>query len=284
MEFAFDHLGNITEELLLNRANDITAGHHQMLPADEQYKLIFTCIDHTTLDGLDHDEKVDRFCRKVAELGRSVPSGLKVASVCVYPVFVRAACNALKDTGINVASVAGAFPSGQSPLHLRLQEAAFALDHGAAEIDMVISRGRLISGDYSFVYDEIASFREVCGKAVLKVILETGELKEPLLIARAGEIALRAGADFLKTSTGKTTIGATLPAALIMLDCIKAYYLETGKKAGLKPSGGISEPGTAIQYLLLLHDILGNEWLTPRLFRIGASRLTEKVAEILKSI
>jgi deoxyribose-phosphate aldolase len=186
--------------------------------------------------------------------------------------------NQLKGTGIRVAAVAGAFPSGQSPLAVRLEEVRYTINEGADEIDMVISRGRLLEGDESYVFDEIAAIREVCKEVYLKVILETGELKTPALIRKASEIAIAAGTDFIKTSTGKIQPAATEEAIEIMLEVIREQYEKTGKKTGIKPAGGISEPKQALQYYLLTKRILGADWLNKNLFRIGASRLADGLA------
>jgi deoxyribose-phosphate aldolase len=186
--------------------------------------------------------------------------------------------NQLKGTGIRVAAVAGAFPSGQSPLAVRLEEVRYTVNEGADEIDMVISRGRLLEGDENYVFDEIAAIREVCKKVHLKVILETGELKTPALIRKASEIAIAAGTDFIKTSTGKIQPAATEEAMEIMLEVIREQYEKTGKKIGIKPAGGISEPKQALQFYLLTKRILGPDWLNKNLFRIGASRLADGLA------
>jgi deoxyribose-phosphate aldolase len=248
----------------------------EKLPAEantELRKLALSLVDLTTLEGKDTDQKVEVLCRKAVETG--------VAAVCVYPVFAATAKAALSGSKIKVASVAGAFPSGQLPLNLRLEEAKYALLQGADEIDMVISRGKLMDGDHDFVFNEIAAFKEVCGNAKLKVILETGELENNAQIRLAAEIAIQAGADFIKTSTGKISGNATLPAVYIMLRCIKQYFDSTGKKVGIKPSGGISDGNTAAKYLQLTADVLGKEWLQPSLFRFGASRLVDTlIAEI----
>jgi len=173
--------------------------------------------------------------------------------------------------------VAGAFHSGQSPLPVRIDEVKYAVDHGADEIDMVISRGRLLEGDMDFVFDEVRLIKEACGEAHLKVILETGELKTPELIRKASVIAINAGAEFIKTSTGKITPAATHEAFLIMLDTIKEYYEATGEMIGIKPAGGISTPEEALSYYLLVKHILGERWLSSVHFRIGASSLADKV-------
>jgi deoxyribose-phosphate aldolase len=242
----------------------------------DPYRILLSCIDLTTLEGSDNTARIVELCRKACSFGES---GLPLpAAVCVYPPFVGLAKNQLKGTGIRVAAVAGAFPSGQSPLAVRLEEVRYTINEGADEIDMVISRGRLLEGDESYVFDEIAAIREVCKEVYLKVILETGELKTPALIRKASEIAIAAGTDFIKTSTGKIQPAATEEAIEIMLEVIREQYEKTGKKTGIKPAGGISEPKQALQYYLLTKRILGADWLNKNLFRIGASRLADGLA------
>ncbi len=246
------------------------------------YRKILSFIDLTTLEGTDNQERIHQLCLKAlsfSALGMPSP-----AAVCVYPPFVRQAKKELRGSGIKIASVAGAFPSGQSPLTVREAEVAYAVEEGADEIDMVISRGKLIEGDEAFVFEEVTAIRKACPEKHLKVILETGELKTPQLIRKASEIAISAGADFIKTSTGKIQPAATPEAMQIMLEVIGDHYRLTGKKIGIKPAGGISEPAQALVYYQLVMDILGEEWLTNDLFRIGASRLADGlVAEIMKN-
>lgn len=247
----------------------------------DPFRTLLSCIDLTTLEGSDNTVRIVELCRKACSFGES---GLPLpAAVCVYPPFVRLAKNQLKGTGIRVAAVAGAFPSGQSPLAVRLEEVRYTVNEGADEIDMVISRGRLLEGDESYVFDEITAFREVCKDVHMKVILETGELRSPALIRKASEIAIAAGTDFIKTSTGKIQPAATEEAMEIMLEVIREHYEKSGKKIGIKPAGGISEPGQALQYYLLTERILGTGWLNKNLFRIGASRLADGLAQKIGS-
>ena len=248
----------------------------------DPFRTLLSCIDLTTLEGSDNNARIIELCKRACSFGES---GLPLpAAVCVYPPFVRLAKNQLKGTGIRIAAVAGAFPSGQSPLSVRLEEVRYTLNEGADEIDMVISRGRLMEGDENFVFDEIAAIREICKEVQLKVILETGELKSLALIRKASEIAISAGTDFIKTTTGKFQPAATLEAMEIMLMVIREQYEKSGKRTGIKPAGGISEPGQALQYYLLTGQILGEAWLNKNLFRIGASRLADGLArEILSS-
>src|SRR5205085_6453651 len=186
---------------------------------------------------------------------------------------VRVARKALGDSGIKVASVATAFPSGQAPKDVKIRDTKYAVNEGADEVDMVISRGKFHAGEYNYVFDEIAAIKEACGDARLKVILETGELGTFDKVRRASDIAMYAGADFIKTSTGKVQPAATMPVTLVMLEAIRDFYYSTGKMIGMKPAGGISTAKVALQYLVTLRETLGQDWLTPDLFRIGASRL-----------
>jgi deoxyribose-phosphate aldolase len=245
-------------------------------------RLAIRMCDLTTLEGADTEEKVRRLCSRArnpytptagmpdAERVAAPP----VAAVCVYPTFIAVAKDALQGTDIKVAAVGTAFPSGQYPFHLRLADVKWAIREGADEIDMVINRGAFLQGDYRRVYDEIARVKDACGARVhLKVILETGELGDYDAIRRASHIALMAGADFIKTSTGKVQPAATLPATLVMLEAIRDFYDATGRAVGMKPAGGIRTAKDAIRYLVLLHETLGADWLTPDRFRFGASSL-----------
>src|SRR3954453_11863244 len=240
-------------------------------------KLALSMIDLTTLEGSDSPGKVRQMCYKAAHLSDSLPDIPHVAAVCVYPTLVRVARQAVGQTGIKIAAVATGFPSGQYPLQTKLDDSKFAVDEGADEIDRVISRGHFLSGDYSYVFDEIAAIKVACGAAHLKVILETGELSTLDNVRRASDLAMHAGADFIKTSTGKVQPAATLPVTLVMLEAIRDFYYATGRKIGMKPAGGISTAKVAIQYLVTLRETLGQDWLTPDLFRIGASRLANDI-------
>jgi deoxyribose-phosphate aldolase len=240
-------------------------------------KLALSMIDLTTLEGADSPGKVRQMCYKAAHLADNLPDIPHVAAVCVYPTLVKIARQALEGTGIKVAAVATGFPSGQYPLPVKLEDTRHAVAEGADEIDMVISRGHFLAGDYTYVFDEIAAVKEACGAAHLKVILETGELSTYDNVRRASDIAMQAGADFIKTSTGKVQPAATLPVTLVMLEAIRDFYYATGKKIGMKPAGGISTAKVALQYLVTLRETLGQDWLTPDLFRIGASRLANDI-------
>jgi deoxyribose-phosphate aldolase len=240
-------------------------------------RLVLSMIDLTTLEGQDTPGKVRQLCQKAMHLHDAMPGLPHVAAVCVYPTMVGVAREALAGRGIKVASVATAFPSGQAPLAVRLADTRMAVEAGADEIDMVISRGAFLGGDYRRVFDEIVAVREACGDAHLKVILETGELGTLDRVRRASVLAMHAGADFIKTSTGKIQPAATLQVTLVMLQAIRDYYYETGRMVGMKPAGGISQSKLAVHYLVMLRETLGNAWLTPEWFRFGASTLANDV-------
>ena len=240
-------------------------------------KLAMSMIDLTTLEGKDSDGKVKQLCHKAMHPHDAMPGVPQVAAVCVYPTMVRVAKKALKGSKINVAAVATAFPSGLAPLSVKLEDTRFAVGEGADEIDMVISRGKFLQGEYDFVYDEIAAIKQVCGKAHLKVILETGELSTLDNVRLASDIAIAAGADFIKTSTGKVQPAATMPVTLVMLEAIRDYYYATGKMIGMKPAGGIATSKLALHYLVMVNETLGAAWLNPDFFRFGASKLANDI-------
>jgi deoxyribose-phosphate aldolase len=240
-------------------------------------RLVLSMTDLTTLEGKDSPGKIRALCAKAAHPDPGDPSLPPVAAVCVYPNLVPAAKEALRGTTVKVASVATAFPSGQAPLDLKLAEASRVVEMGADEVDMVIDRGAFLAGDYAAVYEEIARVKEACGDAHLKVILETGELETYDNVRRAARIALLAGADFVKTSTGKVQPAATLPVTLVLLEAVRDFFQETGKAAGVKAAGGIRTSKEALQYLVLVKETLGDRWLTPDLFRFGASTLVNDV-------
>lgn len=231
----------------------------------------------TTLEGKDTPGKVKQMCFKAQHLHEAYPDCPTVAAVCVYPSMVSEARKALGESAIKIASVSTAFPSGQAPLQVKLDDTKFAVEQGADEIDMVISRGKFLSGDYAFVFDEIAAIKEACGKARLKVILETGELVTLDNVRRASEIAMYAGADFIKTSTGKIQPAATMQVTYVMLQAISDFYHKTGIQIGMKPAGGISTSKLALHYLLMVKETLGEQWLTNEWFRFGASSLANDV-------
>jgi deoxyribose-phosphate aldolase len=243
----------------------------------EALKLILSMIDLTTLEGQDTPGKVQQLCQKAIHLHDSMPGLPHVAAVCVYPTMVGVAKKALGDNDINVASVATAFPSGMAPRQIKLEETRIAVEDGADEIDMVISRGAFLRGEYNYVFDEIAAIKEACGAAHLKVILETGELGTLDRVRRASVLAMHAGGDFIKTSTGKIQPAATLPVTLVMLQAIRDFYYETGRMVGMKPAGGISTAKLAVHYLVMLRETLGNAWMTKEWYRFGASSLANDV-------
>lgn len=236
-------------------------------------KMALSMVDLTTLEAKDTPGKVKQLCAK-AILPHAGFEGIpSVAAVCVYPNFVRIAKTALQGSSVKVAAVATAFPSGMSTRKVKLEETKWAVAEGADEIDMVISRGHFLAGEYNFVFDEIAAVKEACGEAHLKVILETGELSTLDNVRRASDLAMHAGADFIKTSTGKIQPAATLPVTLVMLEAIRDFYYETGKQIGMKPAGGIATAKLALNYLVVLRETLGNDWLNSDMFRFGASAL-----------
>lgn len=239
--------------------------------------LALNMIDLTTLEGKDTEGKVKQMCYKARHLHDAYPGLPTVAAVCVYPSMVKTAKKAVEGSGVKVASVATAFPSGQSTLEVKISDTKFAVDQGADEIDMVISRGKFLEGEYNFVYDEIATIKEACGPARLKVILETGELITFDKVRKASDIAMYAGADFIKTSTGKVPSAANMPVTLVMLQAIKDFYFKTGKMIGMKPAGGISKAKQAIHYLVMLNETLGEDWMNNHWFRFGASSLANDV-------
>ncbi|KAA3619920.1 MAG: deoxyribose-phosphate aldolase [Calditrichaeota bacterium] len=282
----------IDEVMVIERATSFTKRSiKKQSKLDALYKCI-EMIDLTTLEGADTVGKVKQLCTKARfpvtsefaeELARyknfqPIPS---VAAVCVYPSMVATAREALKGTKIRVASVATAFPAGQVPLKTRLKDVKDAVSAGADEIDMVINRGAFLAGDFQTVYDEIIQVKEVCGSAHLKVILETGELATFDNVRLASEIAMEAGGDFIKTSTGKVAPAATMPVTLVMLQAILDFYDRTGKIIGMKPAGGIRNAKQAVHYLCMVNEVMGSMWLTPELFRFGASSLLN---DILKQI
>ncbi|GAA2402981.1 2-deoxyribose-5-phosphate aldolase [Catellatospora methionotrophica] len=235
--------------------------------------LAIRMVDLTTLEGSDTPGKVRALCAKARQPDPGDPACPSVAAICVYPSMVPTAAEALRGSGIHLASVATAFPSGQAPLKVKLDDTRAAVAAGADEIDMVISRGAFLSGRYLEVFEEITAIKEACGKAHLKVILETGELVTYDNVRRASWLAMLAGGDFIKTSTGKVAPAATLPVTLIMLEAVRDFLDTTGRKVGVKPAGGIRTTKDAIKYLVMVNEIAGDGWLDPDWFRFGASTL-----------
>ena len=269
------------EEEIAQRIEQYCKAEWKYFTEAEAYRFVLGCIDLTTLEGSDNTQKIKDLCQTAINFkdnNRHIPS---TAAVCVYPPFVAQAKDLLKGTDIHVASVAGAFPAGQSPIEIKVAEVKYAVAAGADEIDMVISRGKFLEGNYQEVYDEIVAIKQACGQAHLKVILETGELKTTDNIYAASMIAMEAGADFIKTSTGKIAVNATPESFLIMLDAIADFYKQTGKMVGMKPAGGISDAENSLLYVKILENVLGKQWLNKQYFRIGASRLAKKIQEKL---
>jgi len=240
-------------------------------------ELAIRMMDLTTLEGADTPGKVRAMCAKAMVPDPTEPSVPHVAAVCVYPSLVATARRALRGSAVKVASVATAFPSGQAPLDVKLADVRAAVEAGADEIDMVIDRGAFLSGRIGRVYEEVVAVKDACGDAHLKVILETGELGSYDAVRKASLVAIAGGADFIKTSTGKVTPAATLPVTLCMLEVIRDVHDETGLVIGMKPAGGIRTAKQSVQYLCVLHETLGPDWMTPDLFRFGASSLLNDV-------
>jgi deoxyribose-phosphate aldolase len=251
---------------------------------EQGLKLTLNMIDLTTLEGKDTSGKVRQMCYKAVHLHDVYPDLPTVAAVCVYPTLVADAKKALGSSLVKVASVATGFPSGQTTTEVKLLDTKHAVDNGADEIDMVISRGKFLSGEYNFVFDEIATIKEACGKSRLKVILETGELDSLDQIRRASDIAMYAGADFIKTSTGKIQPAATMQTTYTMLCAIKDFYQKTGVMVGMKPAGGISSSKLALHNLVMVKEVLGDAWLSNEWFRFGASSLANDVLMQLEKL
>ena len=267
----------LNETQIENEINSIISNELSNEQRATTLRQILHSIDNTTLEGSDTDERVIELCNKSKRFCNPEKNILPVAAVCVYPTFVSLVKEQLKGTGINTASVAGAFPSGQSPLHIKLAEIDYAIEQGADEIDMVILRGAFLQGDYDQVFDEIAAIRELCCDVHLKVILETGELQTPDNIYRVSKMAIDAGADFIKTSTGKISVGATYQAAYVMLTAIAENLRDTHKMVGFKAAGGVSTVEHALAYAQLFKKLVGEKYFSNQWFRIGTSRLTEKI-------
>ena len=249
------------------------AGNH----TEEVKKFLFHCIDLTTLNTTDSDESVMNFVKGVNRLDEEYPDLKNVAAICVYPNFAEVVKDTLEVEDVKIACVAGGFPSAQTFTEIKVAEAAMALMDGAEEIDIVMNVGKFLSEDYENLCDEIQELKETCKEHTLKVILETGALKTASNIKRAAILAMYAGADFIKTSTGKLQPGATLEAAYVMCQAIKEYHKLTGNKIGFKPAGGINSISDAINYYTIVKEVLGEEWLNNGLFRLGTSRLANQL-------
>ena len=277
LEPRLPRIGSVDAVALEERAATLAKRSIKKESKVKAFELAVRMMDLTTLEGADTPGKVAALCSKAIRpdpVDREVPS---VAAVCVYPNLVATAKQRLQGSGVKVASVATYFPSGQAPLDVKIREVQEVVELGADEVDMVIDRGAFLSGSYAKVYDEVVKVKEACGDVHLKVILETGELGTYDNVRRASLLAMAAGADFIKTSTGKVSPAATLPVTLCMLEAIRDVHEETGRVVGMKPAGGIRVAKQAIQYLVVLHETLGLQWMTPDLFRFGASSLLNDV-------
>ena len=249
---------------------------------EEVKKLLFNCIDLTTLNSTDSDESVMKFTEKVNKFDDEFPDLKNVAAICVYPNFAEEVKNTLDVDGINIACVSAGFPSSQTFIEVKIAETAMALMEGADEIDIVISIGKFLSGDYETMCEEIQELKDTCKERHLKVILETGALKTASNIKKASILSMYSGADFIKTSTGKQQPAATPEAAYVMCEAIKEYYEKTGNKIGFKPAGGINTVNDALIYYTIVKEILGEEWLNNKLFRLGTSRLANLLLSDIK--
>ncbi|MBR1784164.1 MAG: deoxyribose-phosphate aldolase [Bacteroidales bacterium] len=240
---------------------------------------LLSCVDNTTLSALDSERSVEEFCRRTADM--ALLGGMPVAAVCVYPRFVPVAKKALSGCGVNVATVAGAFPHGQLPLELKIGEVKWCVEAGADEVDVVINRGLIVDGCFEEARREVAAMKSACGDRLLKVILECGELPSPTLLRRAAMAAMEGGADFIKTSTGKMAVGATHEAAAVMLNCIKDYVKINKRTVGFKAAGGIKDVEDAKKYAEQAVEIMGNDFFNNQTFRIGTSSLTATLSSLL---
>ena len=249
---------------------------------EEVKKLLFNCIDLTTLNSTDSDESVMKFTEKVNKFDDEFPDLKTVAAICVFPNFAEVVKNTLDVDGINIACVSAGFPSSQTFIEVKIAETAMALMEGADEIDIVISIGKFLSGDYETMCEEIQELKDTCKERHLKVILETGALKTASNIKKASILSMYSGADFIKTSTGKQQPAATPEAAYVMCEAIKEYYEKTGNKIGFKPAGGINTVNDALIYYTIVKEILGEEWLNNKLFRLGTSRLANLLLSDIK--
>ena len=276
--FSFSLLSGISFAKIDKNTGEILAKHAKKQALPEELKILLSLLDLTSLEGSDNAASINKLCDKACSFKeKALPLP---AAVCIYPPFIHTAKKHLIGTGIHVATTAAAFPSGQMPVRVKLEEIKYAMAEGADEIDIVISRGTFLEGNYNTVYREIDTIRELTRGLTLKVILETGELGSYENIAKASEIAIEAGADFIKTSTGKISPAATEQAVYVMLQVILSHYKKTGKSVGIKPAGGIAEIGKAMNYYYLVSEVLGEDWLQPRLFRLGASRLADRILEL----
>jgi deoxyribose-phosphate aldolase len=272
-----DRIGGVDQVGIVERVESLKRRSIKKQSKIWALELAIRMMDLTTLEGKDTEGKVRSLCAKGIRPDPTDPSVPSVAAICIYPALVPVAKEALAGTGVKVASVATGFPSGQTYQEIKLTETRLAAEAGADEIDMVIDRGAFLAGDYRTVFDEVVTVKAACGEAHLKVILETGELETYDNVRRASILAMAAGADFIKTSTGKVQPAATLPVTLVMLEAIRDFHRRTGRVVGMKPAGGIRTAKEAIQYLVVLYETLGPRWMTPDRFRFGASSLLNDV-------
>ncbi len=274
---------DIKDEVIEKTIKKITGNVSSIYTVDT-LKKIFGFIDLTTLNHTDNEERAKLFAENVNKFKSDFPDMPDVAAICVYPTLVKAVKKNLKIDNVNIASVTGGFPSSQTFIDIKVAETKKVFENGADEADMVISVGTFLRGDYQTVFEEIKAIKEACGKKHLKVILESGSLGSMKNVKTASILAIEAGADFLKTSTGKTSPAATLEAVYVMAETVKEYYEKTGKKIGIKPAGGISDSETALKYYAVMKEVLGEDWLNPELFRIGASSLANKLLNDISSM
>ena len=271
----------LTDEQVKSRTAQIIDKYVEENNTEAVKKLLFNCIDLTTLKTEDSEESVLKFTERVNELDNEYPDLKNVAAICVYPNFAKIVSQSLEVEAVNVACVSGGFPSSQTFTEVKVAETALAIADGATEIDIVISVGKFLSGDYEGMCDEIEEIKSICGDRKLKVILETGALNSAENIWKASILAMYSGADFVKTSTGKQAPAATPEAAYVMCQAIKAYHEKTGRKVGFKPAGGINSVNDALIYYTIVKEILGKEWLNNELFRIGTSRITNLLLSVI---
>lgn len=267
---------NVDDLHIIDTVKHITSNTSSLYNT-ENLKKIFSFIDLTTLNAEDTKAKAKRFADNVSNFTQSFPDMPNVAAICVYPTLVSSVKENLKVANVNIASVVGGFPSSQTFIEIKTDETKAAMKAGATEADMVISVGEFLDENYQLIFDEVKALKKAVGKGHLKVILESGLLQNMRNVKIASIISMEAGCDFIKTSTGKTSPAATLEAVYVMAQAIKEFHEKTGKKIGLKPAGGISDSATAVKYFAVVKTVLGDEWLTPKLFRIGASSLANNI-------
>ncbi|HKL95996.1 MAG TPA: deoxyribose-phosphate aldolase [Paludibacteraceae bacterium] len=269
---------NLNDDQVKKEVEAILAKNFDKNNTVEVYKKCFNLIDLTSLNSTDTEDQIGTMMQKVNDFPESYPEMPNVAAVCIYPSLVPVTRAVLdRENGVNIAAVAACFPSSQSFIEVKVAETALTVQAGADEIDVVISIGKFFSGFHSEVYDELKELKAACGKAHLKVILESGALRSAVEIKQASLIAIAAGADFIKTSTGKSDPAATLEAAYIMSGAIKEYYEKTGIKIGFKPAGGVATTEEAVKFYTVVHSVLGDDWMNNKLFRFGASRLANNL-------